>query len=120
MMGLRPFAHEQKKDADLAKTLESHLEQEKYTNSAHGLYQDEARRQAHLKFGNAHTTRERVWGDRSSVWIEDVWRDLRFALRSLTKTRAFTAVSIVVIAAGIGANTGVFSVINTVLLKPLS
>jgi len=54
---------------------------------------------------------------RSLPWIEDAWRDLRFALRSLAKVPGFTAIAIIVIAVGIGANTGVFSVINTVLLK---
>src|SRR5215469_7745187 len=55
----------------------------------------------------------------SFVSFESIWRDIRFAFRSLRKTPGFTAVAIVVIAVGIGANTAVFSVINTVLLKPL-
>ena len=51
---------------------------------------------------------------------ENVWRDVRFAVRSLMKAPGFTVVAILVIAVGIGANTAVFSVINTVLLKPLT
>src|SRR5437868_1022036 len=58
--------------------------------------------------------------DRFSTWIQDAWRDGRFAVRSLSKMLAFTAVAVLVIAVGIGANTAVFSVINTVMLKPLS
>ncbi len=56
----------------------------------------------------------------SFVSVESVWRDIRFAVRSLLKAPGFTAVAILVMAVGIGANTAVFSVINTVLLKPLT
>ena len=56
----------------------------------------------------------------SLVPLESTWRDLRFAVRSLLKTPGFTVLAILVIAVGIGANTAVFSVINTVLLKPLT
>src|SRR5215470_17627368 len=52
--------------------------------------------------------------------LEDIGRDIRFAVRSLLKAPGFTVVAILVIAVGIGANTAVFSVINTVLLKPLT
>ena len=55
-----------------------------------------------------------------SGWIEDAWRDLRFVVRSLTKTPGFTATAIIVLGVGIGANTAIFSVANTILLKPLS
>src|SRR5256714_8259925 len=56
----------------------------------------------------------------SFVSLEYLWHDVRFAVRSLLKSPAFTVIAVLVIAVGIGANTAVFSVINTVLLKPLS
>src|SRR5215469_6878973 len=59
-------------------------------------------------------------GGSSFVSFESVWRDIRFAVRSLMKAPGFTVIAILVIAIGIGANTAVFSVINTVLLKPLT
>lgn len=61
-----------------------------------------------------------VTGASSVVSLEYLWHDVRFATRSLLKAPAFTVVAILVIAVGIGANTAVFSVINTVLLKPLT
>ena len=119
-MNIERFKDRKRKDEDLAEEMDSHLAHEEDANAARGLPSQEARRQAHLKFGNPRTTRERVWQYRSIPWIEDLWRDLKFVLRSLAKTPGFTAIAIIVIAVGIGVNTAVFSVINTVLLKPLT
>ena len=119
-MNPKRFTQRSKKDAELAEEIESHLAHQQDANASRGLSPQEAHRQAMLKFGNPRTTRERVWRYRSLNWLDDLWRDLRFALRSLGKTPGFTAVAIIVIAVGIGVSTAVFSVIDTVLLKPLA
>jgi predicted permease len=119
-MNFERFMDRKRKDEELAEEIHSHLAHEQDANAARGLSPEEARRQANLKFGNPRGPRERVWRYRSLPWVEDAWRDLRFVLRSLGKTPGFTAIAILVIAVGIGVNTAVFSVINTVLLKPLT
>jgi putative ABC transport system permease protein len=119
-MNMERFKDRARKDEDLAEEIDSHLAHEQDANAARGLSAKEAHRQANLKFGNPRSTRERVWQYRSIPWLEDLWRDLRFVLRSLAKTPGFAAIAIIVIAVGIGVNTAVFSVIDTVLLKPLT
>jgi putative ABC transport system permease protein len=119
-MDVRRFTGRNQKDQDFAEEIESHLAHEEDANVARGLSPEDARRKAHLRFGNPRTVREREWHYRSFPWIEDLWRDFRFALRALAKAPGFAIIAVVVVAVGIGVNTAVFSVIDAVLLKPLT
>ena len=119
-MNLRRFTNRTRKDQDFADEIEAHIAHEEDANRDRGLSPEEARRQARLRFGHPRTAREREWHYRSLPWLDALRRDLSFALRSLAKAPGVTVIAVLVIAVGIGVNTAVFSVINTVLLKPLT
>lgn len=119
-MSMRRFTHRARKDEDLAQEIESHLGHEQDAQVERGLSSEEAHRRTHIRFGNPRNLREQVWRYRSLVWLDGAARDLRFALRSLARTPGFTTIALLVIAVGISVNTAVFSVINAVLLKPLT
>lgn len=85
-----------------------------------GMSEDEARRAAHLTLGNAAQLREAHREIRGVPLLEEVVRDLRYALRGFRRQPAFTAVAVVTLAIGIGANAAVFSIVHGVLMRPLA
>jgi predicted permease len=105
--------------ARLNDELQFHLEQQVAENMAHGLSPDEARSAALRAFGNPTLLREQARSSWSWNWIEKFGRDIRYGVRTLTRSPGFSLVAILVMALGIGATTSLFTIVRAVLLKPL-
>jgi predicted permease len=108
-----------RRDSDLEEELRLHLEMAAEDERSRGIEPADAVRAARVKTGAASQAMDALRDQRGLPWLDDLARDVSHGMRALRRTPVFTAVALLTLALGIGANTAIFSIVNGVILRPL-
>ena len=119
LLRLTGLARSRQMDREIDDEIASHLAEAVEEYMQQGLSPDEARWAAQRSFGSVLQSKEKYREVRSFMWLEELPRDVRYALRTLHKSPAFTTAASATLALAVGTNTAMFSVLNAVLLQPL-
>ena len=113
------FLRRKRSDAELQDEIETFLTEETADNEARGMSPEEARRQARVKLGNPQKVRESLWAQNSPLLLTNIGHDVKYAFRTLSRTPGFSIIAVAVMALCIGAATSLFTIVRSVLLRPL-
>src|SRR3954452_25471062 len=118
-MGFFRYVRRKRWDRERAQELEAYLQFDTDENSSRGMRPIEAREAARRKLGNPTLIREEIYRMNTIGFLETIWQDIRYAIRLLRINPGFAAVAILSLALGIGANTTIFQLLDSVRLRTL-
>jgi macrolide transport system ATP-binding/permease protein len=113
------LAQRRRKEDELRQELQFHLDEEAEQRQAEGLTKDQARWAARRDLGNLTFVQESTRAMWSWTFLDQLLQDLRYALRTMINNRGFTALAVLSLALGIGANTAIYSFMESILLRSL-